>query len=61
VTKFHEDKRPGSEAGRRKAMHPDHDLINPHILVTFRILMTVAVNLIVFFDMTTCMYTECST
>jgi len=42
-------------------MHPDHDLINPHILVTFRILMTVAVNLIVFFDMTTCMYTECST
>ena len=36
-------------------MHPDHAVINIHFFVIFRILMTVAVNPIVFFDMT-CMY-----
>jgi hypothetical protein len=39
-----------------KAMHPEHDLISIHFFVIFRILMAVAVNPIVFFDMTTCAY-----
>jgi hypothetical protein len=56
VTKLLEDKQPGSEAGRRKAMHPEHELINIHFFVLFKILMTMAVNPIVFFDRTTCVY-----
>jgi hypothetical protein len=42
-------------------MHPEHDLIKIHVFVIFKFLMTVVVNPIVFFDMTTCIYSYIDT
>ena len=39
-------------------MHPEHDLVNTYFFHDIRILLAVAVNSIVFFDVTTCIYID---